>query len=698
MKNVEKTFYNEIEVERIKAATKQGLFMFFASFGFSIVFVFVLWDYVSHSSILLWLATLNIINLVRWRILQGFNTHNYANNLRNIQRVKIIMFAGSLLGGLCWGIASLLFVDAEQPYTLLIMSAAIFFVSAGATLAWFCFIPAAVAFIIPATGFLIVTFLLQGTKESVGLGLIMVVSDFSGLFGCIKVGRIFNSALLLNFENVALRRESEEKSILLETALENMGQGISMSDKDDRLRMWNSQFTELLGFVGTKVKIDIDLESVLKAADPPLKIKTGNSTEHQLTDGRVFEIRQSELQHGGRVLTYTDISNLIKREQALKEAGEAAEQANAAKTRFLAAASHDLRQPIHALGLFFAELSDRTYNAETEALIGQVNDSITAVNSMLNALLDVSKLDAGVVKPNVETFTITDLFTRLEQDFIPIARENLNALHFRPSSFMVISDPAMLERMLRNLIGNALRYTQNGRVLVAARRRGETVKIQVFDNGPGIPEDQFSDIFIEFHQIENPARDRRQGLGLGLAIVKRLVSLLDHKIVVTSKVGQGSCFSITLPLAYVMQAKPDTKVLNSHPSYSLHGYQVLVLDDDISVLDGMRGLLTRWGCQVIAASSPTEAVDLLDGDSIQPKLLIIDYRLSDNVSGIDVAKNIQNSLEYSLPVLIITGDTAPDRLREADASGFPLLHKPVQPAKLRSVLQYLLHKKTTPNY
>jgi len=695
MKNVEQTFYNEIEVERIKAATKQGLFMFFASFGFSIVFVFVLWDYVSHSSILLWLATLNIINLVRWRILQGFNTHNYANNLTNIQRVKIIMFAGSMLGGLCWGIASLLFVDAEQPYTLLIMSAAIFFVSAGATLAWFCFIPAAVAFIIPATGFLIVTFLLQGTKESVGLGLIMVVSDFSGLFGCIKVGRIFNSALLLNFENVALRKESEEKSILLETALENMGQGISMSDKDDRLRMWNSQFTELLGCVGNKVKIDIDLESVLKAADPPLKIKTGNSTEHQLTDGRVFEVRQSELQYGGRVLTYTDISDLIKREQALEEARKVAEQANTAKTRFLAAASHDLRQPIHALGLFFAELSDRVHNSETNSLITQVNGSINAINSMLNALLDVSKLDAGVVKPNIESFALTELFLQLESDFIPIATENHNTLKIRPSRHMVTSDPFMLDRILRNLIGNALRYTRNGRILVSARQRNETVQIQVFDNGPGIPEDQLDEVFIEFHQIGNPARDRQQGLGLGLAIVKRLTSLLGHNITVTSKVGRGSCFSITLPLTHVIQAKPDTKLINLTTTHALDRHQVLVLDDDNVILEGMRGLLTRWGCQAIIANSPAEAFAKLDSDLNKPELLIIDYRLPDNVSGIEFAKNLQNILAYPLQVLIITGDTAPERLREADASGFPLLHKPVQPAKLRSVLQYLLSKQGT---
>ena len=695
MNSVEQTFHDEIEVERMRAATEQGIFMFFALFGFSIVLVVVIWDYVSHSSILLWLITVNLINLTRWMSLQLYKTSIKAINPASVPRIKLLLLIGAVLGGLCWGMANLLFINPIQPYTLLIMSVAIFFVSAGATLSWFSYLPAVMAFIIPAGGFLIVPLLLQGNKESVGLGLIIMFSAVGGLFGCVKVGRIFNYTLSLNFENVALRRESEEKSLLLETALENMGQGISMSDKDDRLRMWNKQFTDLLGTAGDKVAIDINLRSVLDAADPPLKAQTDGGTEHHLKNGRVFEVRQTELQHGGRVLTYTDISDLIKRERALEEARKAAELANAAKTRFLAAASHDLRQPIHALGLFFSELSDRVHSPENEALIGQVDDSITAINSMLNALLDVSKLDAGVVKPNVECFTLAELFARLKSDFMPIASENHNELRIRRTTASVYSDPAMLERMLRNLIGNALRYTQNGRVLVAVRPHGENVQIQVFDNGPGIPEDQLDEVFIEFHQLGNPARDRRQGLGLGLAIVKRLASLLKHEVNVVSHVDRGCCFSITVPLAHGMQAEPTTKLIDRTSIHSLDGCPVLVLDDDIAVLEGMRGLLTRWGCQVITACSSIEAFDEINVNLTKPKLLIVDYRLPDNVSGIQFAKKLQTRLAYPVSVLIITGDTGPERLREADASGYSLLHKPVQPAKLRSTIQYLLSRQNT---
>jgi len=378
-------------------------------------------------------------------------------------------------------------------------------------------------------------------------------------------------------------------------------------------------------------------------------------------------------------------------EKALAEA----EQANAAKTRFLAAASHDLRQPIHALGLFFAELSDRVYSPDTAPVIGQVEDSIAAINSMLNALLDVSKLDAGIVKPSVGPVALSELFSRLQAEFQPIASENRNALHVRPTSAIVETDPAMLERMLRNLIGNALRYTENGRVVVAARPRGQGVVCQVLDTGSGIPEDQLDEIFVEFHQLQNPARDRRQGLGLGLAIVKRLGKLLRHEVKVVSRVGHGSCFSIALPLAHntAINAAIPAAEQPFLPNDALTGRQVLVLDDDIAVLEGMRGLLTRWGCRVATALSPNEGEDKLAGITQKLELLIIDYRLPDHVSGIEVARHLQGRLGYPFAVLVITGDTGPERLREADASGYPLLHKPVQPARLRSTLQYLLARK-----
>ncbi|MCW5619140.1 MAG: hybrid sensor histidine kinase/response regulator [Nitrosomonas sp.] len=387
-------------------------------------------------------------------------------------------------------------------------------------------------------------------------------------------------------------------------------------------------------------------------------------------------------------LNFENVALRQKSDQARK----AAEQANAAKTRFLAAASHDLRQPIHALNLFFAELSDRVRNAETNTLLTRIEESINAINSMLNALLDVSKLDAGVVRPDVKSTGLAEMFARLEAEFAPIAQENHNAFRIRNTQLVVRSDPVMLERILRNLIGNALRYTEHGRVLVAARSRGNTVQIQVLDNGPGIPEDQLGNVFIEFYQLNNPARDRRKGLGLGLAIVKRLVNLLKHNIKAASNLNRGCCFTITAPKAYVRESISNGNLIDPVQTYSFDGRAVLVLDDDIDILKGMHGLLTRWGCKVVTACSLDETFEKLAADRMNPELLIVDYRLSGNISGIEAAKKLQAQLAYPLPVLLITGDTGPERLREADASGYQLLHKPVQPAKLRSTMQYLLSK------
>ena len=688
MNTIEQTFHDEIEVERLWSATKQGEFVFFSILPVSIIFVFLFWDEASHSLLLIWFAVLTAINFLRWMSMQFYHTHK-ETLVANVSRFKWILMVGCTCAGLWWGIGVLWFLEPSQPHNVLIMTIYVVIVSMGAILSWYGYLPAVLAVILPAVGPLVGLLIIEGDSVNVSIGLIFTWLAIMSVSGSLKLANMLNNALRLNFENIALHRESEEKSLMLETALENMGQGISMSDKDDRLRMWNQPFTDLLGSASDKVATDTNLESILNAADPPINAHVGSRTEYQLQDGRVFEIRQTEVQQGGRILTYNDITDLINRERALEEARNTAEQANSAKTSFLAAASHDLRQPIHALGLFFAELSDRVHTPETDSLITQVNDSITAINSMLNALLDVSKLDAGVVQANIESFPLTEIFTRLESEFLPIALENHNQLHIRLSNVTVRSDPAMLERMLRNLINNALHYTENGRVLVAARPRGKNIEIQVVDNGPGIPEDKQDDVFIEFYQVGNQARDRRQGLGLGLAIVKRQAKLLKHKLNLVSRLGHGCCFSITLPLVRVNKVEHKQKERDRFETYSLDGCPVLVLDDDKDVLEGMRGLLTRWGCQVITASSPTEAFNQLALDQNKPELLIIDYRLPDNVSGIDVAKKLQFSLTYPVSVLIITGDTGPERLREASASGYPLLHKPVQPAKLRSTLQYL---------
>ena len=693
MNIIEQKFRDEIDIERLWVTTEQGRYMFFSMLSISILLVFGLWDTATHTQLLVWFSLLLAFNFFRWMVLRFYCTHKEVL-VADTRKFKRLMLFGSALGSSCWVMGIVWFLVPSEPINVLIISVALIIQIVGAMLTWFCYLPAVIIVSFPAALSLVGLLFLQGGKTYIATSLMLLLLTIFGVTSSKKLAGMLNHALLLNFENVALRQESEEKSLLLETALENMDQGISMSDKDDRLRMWNRQFTHLLGEAGAKVAPNTNLSSLLNAADPPFQIYSEGPTEYRLPDGQVYEIRQAQLEQGGRVLTYTDISDLIKREQALEKARKDAERANVAKTRFLAAASHDLRQPIHALGLFFAELSDRVYSPETALVIGQVEDSISAINSMLNALLDVSKLDAGVVKPTIEPVALSELFGRLQAEFQPIALENHNELHIRPALAIVNTDPTMLDRMLRNLIGNALRYTENGRIVVAARPRGQHIEIQILDNGSGIPEDQLDEIFVEFHQLKNPARDRRQGLGLGLAIVKRLAGLLHHEIRVTSRLGRGSCFSITLPIAH--ETTDSVSGPLTEKSYllntSLIGRQVLVLDDDIAVLQGMQGLLTRWGCQVITATTPVEAEYKLAANEQKMDLLIIDYLLPDHVSGIEVARQLQNRLGYPVAALIITGDTGPERLQEADASGYPLLHKPVQPAKLRSTLQYLLSK------
>jgi signal transduction histidine kinase len=385
------------------------------------------------------------------------------------------------------------------------------------------------------------------------------------------------------------------------------------------------------------------------------------------------------------------VNDLQRREVALEAARRSAEQANAAKTRFLAAASHDLRQPIHALGLLFATLADRVRNKQTAPLLDQIDDSVQAIDTMLNSLLDVSKLDAGVVQPIIGPLHLAGLLQRLNSEQQPIAALTGNRLTVRATDAMVLSDGSMLHRILDNFIANALRYTHHGRILVGARRRGRAIRIDVIDTGPGIPPESLEDIFVEFHQLGNPERDRRRGLGLGLAIVKRLADLLGHKIEVRSVVDRGSRFSITVPLSVEQRSGRLHHVQAYRTDVDIHGRTVLVLDDEVAVREAMRHLLERWGCQVIAAASLDEAEGRLTASGLLPELLIVDYRLQRNESGIDAIRRLRETAGVPIPALVVTGDTAPDRLREATASGHPLMHKPVMPEALRTAMARLIH-------
>jgi two-component system, sensor histidine kinase len=370
---------------------------------------------------------------------------------------------------------------------------------------------------------------------------------------------------------------------------------------------------------------------------------------------------------------------------------EEAERANVAKSRFLAAASHDLRQPLHAMALFVSALKDEHQEAETHRrLLGQLTASVESLEVLFHALLDVSKLDAGIVRPEVRDFPVQAVFDRIGREYATEAADKGLRMRLMLTRAVVRSDATLLERILRNLVHNAIRYTNAGGVVVGCRRRGDAVRIAVCDSGVGIEAMHLSDIFQEFYQVANPERDRTRGLGLGLAIVDRLARLLNHPLDVVSVPGRGSVFSITVPRGEAATAEPYPSPPVEVFEGKLGGALVVVIDDEAAVLDGMREVLQQWGCRPVLADSADEALSQLAGAKSRPAAVIADYRLRAGETGTAAIERIRSAHGSDIPGVIITGDTAPDRLREAEASGYHLLHKPVRPVRLRALLSFLL--------
>jgi signal transduction histidine kinase/DNA-binding NarL/FixJ family response regulator len=382
-------------------------------------------------------------------------------------------------------------------------------------------------------------------------------------------------------------------------------------------------------------------------------------------------------------------ANVNRMSEELGRLYQQLEEANLAKSRFLAAASHDLRQPLHALNLFVTQLRNEKDQAEKSRVIARIDAAVVAMNELFNALLDMSRLDAGVLVPSISEFPIDRLLKRIEMTFTAAAREKNLRLRVVSNGSWIRSDFILLERILLNLVSNALRYTPAGGIVVGCRRRAGVLQIEVWDSGIGIPEDQQRNIFGEFHQLSTAEQDHRGGLGLGLAIVDRLCRLLDHPIALTSKLGRGSRFVIAVPVTAPLK-------LAEHPPQAAMdqamGKSVMVIDDDALVLDGMRGVLKSWGCSVVTATSEDTALAALSEGDGPPDIIISDYRLSDGKTGLDVIARIRRAVGTPIPAFLISGDTAPERLREARASGYHLLHKPVLPITLRSVVSQLLRE------
>ncbi len=417
-------------------------------------------------------------------------------------------------------------------------------------------------------------------------------------------------------------------------------------------------------------------------------------------DGSVFAADLAVAEwHDGDTRQFTaiirDISERLAVQERLRSAKEEAERAVLAKSRFLAAASHDLRQPLQSLMFFAAAAAEQLRGHSAYGTLEAMQQALNAMKRLLDGLLDISRLDAGAVTPQIGDVALGPLLERLRLEYGPQAERRGIRLRILPSRAIVHSDAALLERVLRNLLENALRYTAHGTILMGCRRRGDdTVRIQVCDTGIGIPPERQDEIFEEFTQLGNAERDREQGLGLGLAIVRRLCRLLDHRLGLVSVVGRGSVFSIDLqravpheaPITEVVPAAPVEEAAADHAGKRL----ILVIDDEVIILMGLRVMLEGWGYEVLTAAGGDEAIRLLTKHGRSPDAVIADYRLRHGHTGPEALRAIHAHCGHAMPSIVLTGDTAPERIQEAHASGFSIIHKPVSAVDLRRMIESAL--------
>ena len=448
------------------------------------------------------------------------------------------------------------------------------------------------------------------------------------------------------------------------------------------------------GFLAVRLSRGV-IEPIIKICDVVERIAQGDLSarlEVAAKDNSLRHLEDGVNNMATRIESWQDELRvrIVEATAELRDKKEEAERATLAKSRFLASASHDLRQPMHALGMFIGSLSLLPHDDQSRHLIDRVDASVRAMQNLLDALLDISRLEAGVLRVQTQHFPVQELFGQLQRDFASTAEDKGLSLRFRPSRLWLDSDPILLHRIVLNLISNALRYTPRGGVLVASRNRGSHVLIEVWDTGIGIPPESQAEIFMEFVQIANPERNRDKGLGLGLAIVERTARLLDHPLRLVSQPGRGSRFTIEVPAAPAA-AQLIRPVAAPVALGQFSNIRLLVIDDDELSRQGLIVLLESWGCKISAAEDLVQALQMVRHDG-PPDLIACDYRLSDGANGLDAIKELRGSKNLDVPAFLISADTDAELIRSADAAGITLLHKPLRPARLRALMHQLLQR------
>ncbi|MGO4573772.1 PAS domain-containing hybrid sensor histidine kinase/response regulator [Microvirga sp. 2TAF3] len=514
---------------------------------------------------------------------------------------------------------------------------------------------------------------------------------------------------------------------LLQHAINYARQGITVLDRDLRLLAWNQAFVDLYDLPPNLVRVGVGMDSIIRfnaergSYGPGLLEALVEARIHSFLhdlepvrlklhpSGKVIEIRSNQLPDGGLVTTYTDVTDTVAAEEESRRANETLEQrvrerteeltrlnaaltsakaeadeANISKTRFLAAASHDILQPLNAARLYATSLVERDREAGDVTLAENIDASLDAVEEILTALLDISRLDTGAMKPQWSSFRIDELFRQLQREFDPVARGKGLTLTFAPSSLTVRSDRRLLRRLLQNLISNAIKYTTTGRVLVGGRRRGSHLILEVWDTGLGIPPSKQRIVFREFQRLDQGAKVAR-GLGLGLSIVERLGRVLSHPVALKSEAGRGSVFRVDVPVVAALPASEAAPEEPKVPVTALSGLCVLVVDNEPAILEGMRLLLRGWGCEVWTASGLESAQAVIKAQKASPDVIIADYHL-DEGDGLDLIKTLRWKTQVDTPAILATADRTPTVRDAATAMHVHVLNKPVKPAALRALL------------
>ena len=514
---------------------------------------------------------------------------------------------------------------------------------------------------------------------------------------------------------------------LMQMALSQMDQGITVFDNTNRLTIWNKRFRALLDLPEQTGQVGFPLENIVSILAGRGDIKPGDEQAiierfltmdepFSVTIGdarRIIEIRSNPMPDQGIVTTYADITERVAADRALKQANEtlemrvtertaeltrvnqelekaqlAAEEANLGKTRFLAAAGHDILQPLNAARLYSSTLVERLGNSANRELVNNIDSSLEAVEAILGAVLDISRLDTGAMKPQISSFALNDLLRRVATDFDPVAREKKLAFTVLPTSVYVRSDANLLRRLIQNLVSNAVKYTREGRILIGVRRRGNSVILQVHDTGIGIPTSKFRTVFKEFARLDEGARTA-SGLGLGLSIVDRIGRVLDHKVEIHSVPGKGTSFDVHLPLeTNIRRATPEKRRGSPDAAQrNLKGMRVLCLDNEPKILEGMTLLLSGWGCEVLQASSLQAAIEIAEREPV-PEAIFADYHLDDGF-GTDAILAMRARWNVDVPGVLITADRTPEVRAKAEAERIAVQNKPIKPAAIRAYLNQI---------